>query len=127
MMTKFDAVKKQFSKAVENLSEVLSEEKSELVRDASIKRFELAFDLAWKAVKAYLETVEGTKCASPKQCFREAYRNGLIEYSDKWLDFVDMRNKTVHTYHEDLAEEIYAKLPEVLSHLKKLYDALEKK
>lgn len=123
-MTKFEAVKKQFSEAVQNLSEILGKEKNEFMRDASVKRFELAFDLAWKAVKEYLETAEGTKCASPKQCFREAYRNGLIEYSDKWLDFVDMRNKAAHIYHEALAEEIYAKLPEVLSHLEKLRDAL---
>lgn len=69
--------------------------------------------MSWKAIKAFVEE-KGITCASPLDCFREAYRQGLIEYEDIWIDMVKIRNKTAHTYNEKLAEQVYAELPETL-------------
>ena len=68
---------------------------------------------------------KGITCNSPKDCFREAYHQKLIEYDDVWMKFVDMRNETVHTYKEEIADKIYAELPEVLKLLKELLTALK--
>lgn len=117
-MSKFEAVYKEFSEAVMNLAEVLQKPKDEFMRDSAIKRFELAFDLGWKAIKAFLE-IKGVICNSPMACFKEAFRQGLISYDDAWIkELVETRNKTVHTYDEKLAEEVYAALPAILVMLK---------
>mgnify|MGYP001575611545 FL=1 len=124
-MTKSQALQQQFNDALKRFEEVLQEEKTDFIRDSAIKRFELVFDLAWKALKAFLEK-RGVKCVSPRTCFREAYHQGLIEYDEIWMKMVDERNYTAHVYKEVLAERIYKELPEALSAFKKLAEALTK-
>ena len=106
------------------LEEVLSLEKSEINRDSAIKRFEIAFDIAWKTLKTYLEEKYGIICKSPKGCIREAFIQGLIDYDDYWLKIVDLRNSTVHIYSEYMADEVYEELPKVLVYLKTLYNKM---
>ncbi|MBI4064441.1 MAG: nucleotidyltransferase substrate binding protein [Elusimicrobia bacterium] len=118
-MTKGQALGRQFSQALNRLKEALKEKKTNLNRDAAIKRFELAFDLSWKMIKALLEE-EGIPCASPLGCFKEAYRQNLIDYEEIWIEMVKTRNKTVHTYDEELAQEVYGKLPAFCEALQKL-------
>lgn len=114
-----------FEKAVGRLAEALDLPKTTIVRDSAVKRFELAFDLAWKTIKAQLETL-GISCASPKGCFEEAYRQGLIEYQNVWLEMLEHRLETVHTYNEDTAERIFSALPKVLDALRILLASLKK-
>ena len=118
-MTKLQALVKEFKDAAEGLDAVLKESKTEFIRDSAIKRFELAFDLAWKTIKASLEET-GVNCFSPLGCFKEAFRQGLIDFEDIWVEMVKTRNKTVHTYDEKLAEEVFASLPQNFEAIKKL-------
>ena len=111
--------------AINRLAEVLAIPKDDIVRDSAIQRFEFCFDLSWKTTKAFLEEKYGVKERSPKGVWREAYRQKLIDYDQFWLDLTDSRNKTVHTYKKDLAEEVYAVLPRALEHFKKLYMQLK--
>lgn len=124
-MSKFEAVTNQFERALKRLDEVLKEPKNSITRDSAIQRFEFSLDLAWKSIKAFLEEKKGIACNSPKDCFREAYHQGLIEYDDAWIKYVDMRNETVHTYKEEIADKIYSELPSVLKHLENLLGALK--
>lgn len=124
-MTKFEATLIEFENTVKNLKAALAEEKTEFIRDSAIKRFELAFDMAWKTIKAFLEE-KGVACVSPLSCFREAYRQGLLDYEDVWIEMVKTRNATAHTYKEELAEEIYVILPQVLGAFQKLLSAFKK-
>jgi len=124
-MSKLEAVTNQFERALKRLDEVLREPENSIIRDSAIQRFEFSLDLAWKSVKAFLEEKKGVTCNSPKDCFREAYRQGLIEYDDAWIKYVDMRNETVHTYKEEVAEKIYSELPTVLKHLKALLTVIK--
>lgn len=111
-MTKHQALIQEFDEAVKRFGEALQQNKNEFIRDSAIKRFELAYDLAWKAVKSFL-IEQGIECMSPMSCFKEAYRQGLLEYEEVWVEMVRVRNKTVHTYDEEIAEEVYAQLPEI--------------
>lgn len=124
-MTKFQATIKEFGEATDALDAALKKPKDEFIRDSAIKRFELAFDLSWKTIKAFLEE-KGVACASPMTCFKEAYRQGLIEYDEQWIELVKTRNKTAHTYSEPLAEEVYSGLPAALELFHKLRSALRK-
>jgi nucleotidyltransferase substrate binding protein (TIGR01987 family) len=125
-MSKLEAIIKQFKQALNRLDEVLKEPKNSIVRDFAIQRFEFSLDLAWKSAKAYLEDKKGITCSSPKDCFREAYRQGLIEYDDVWIKYVDMRNETVHTYKEEIADKIYAELPKALKDFMGLLKVISK-
>ena len=77
----------------------------------------MAFDLAWKSIKTFLEA-RGISCNSPISCFREAYREGVIGLEDVWIDMVKTRNKTAYVYNEILAEETFGELPRILEALK---------
>jgi len=125
-MSKLDALKKQFQKALSRLEEILEHEKSEIVRDASIQRFEFTFDLAWKVIKAILEEEKGVVCTSPKECFKEAYRNKMLEYDNFWLKMTDLRNKTTHFYKEETAEDVYEMIPQMVEYFRKLLILTEK-
>lgn len=126
MNSKLEAVKGQFQRALQRLEDVLRQEKNEYIRDSAIKRFEYTFDLSWKFLKEFLEKDRGVICVSPKGCFREAYRQGFLEYDDFWIEMTDMRNQTVHTYREETAEEIFNKLPAALEHFRLLLSAVQK-
>jgi nucleotidyltransferase substrate binding protein (TIGR01987 family) len=101
-------------RAIDSLAEALTMPFSVIVRDASIQRFEYTFEAAWKALKVYLDVQEGVVCNSPKQCFREALKAGLLAVGDTelCLAMTDDRNLTAHTYIEALAVSIHRKLPE---------------
>lgn len=120
-MTKLEAAIGQFENALTRLKEVLNEPKTDIVRDSAIQRFEFTLDISWKMLKALLEEKQGIICASPKECFREAYRQKVIDYDEDWIRFVDMRNETVHTYKEEIAERIYNQLPDALKHFEVLF------
>ncbi len=112
--TKLEALKNQFNKVLERLEEVLKKEKDEVNRDSAIKRFELCFDVSWKLLKACLQEEKGVYCASPKECFRQAYKTGIIDYDDRWIEMTEERNLAVHTYSQSFANMLYDKLPEYL-------------
>lgn len=125
-MTKLESLQSDFYEALNRFEEILKEPKSDIVRDSAIKRFEITFDLAWKTMKAFLEEEHNIACLSPKTCFREAFRAGLIEYNEEWLKLADDRNYTAHTYREALAEKIYQKLPQALAMFRAFGAALAK-
>jgi nucleotidyltransferase substrate binding protein (TIGR01987 family) len=99
-------------------------EKNDVVRDSAIKRFELTFELSWKAAKAFLEDYRNVRCASPQMCFRELFTHGVIVYDETWLDMAKWRNEAVHTYKEELAEDLYAKLPRTPEYFNLLLERL---
>ncbi len=125
-MTKNEAVEKQFESAVNRFEEALREKKTDFIRDSAILRFEFTFDLAWKYLKKYLHTNKNIICMSPNDCFKEAYQQGFIRYTNKWIDMAKQRNAAVHTYKEALAKALYKKLPGYLKLFKKLEVALKK-
>lgn len=125
-MTKENAIRKQFIKALFRLKEVLTLKKDAIIRDAAIQRFEFTFDLSWKLLKVILEENKGILVSSPKDTFRQAYKAALIQYDELWLEMTDMRNITSHTYNETIADKIYKKLPNYLKAFEELEKSLEK-
>jgi nucleotidyltransferase substrate binding protein (TIGR01987 family) len=100
---------KAFEKGLKKLEVILQMEENEIVRDATIQRFEFTFELAWKAFRTFLKEAHGIVCNSPKTCFREGLSVGLydVETAEELLKMVDDRNSTTHTYNENTAQEIF--------------------
>ena len=105
-----------FKKSIAKLEEVLDLEKSEVVRDSAIKRFELSFDLSWKCIQLYARR-EGVECYSPRACIKTSFQLNLIDYDTDWLKMLDDRNLTVHIYKEKYADEVYSRLPQCKPHV----------
>ncbi|OWK26961.1 MAG: hypothetical protein US76_01905 [Parcubacteria group bacterium GW2011_GWA2_38_13b] len=112
-----------YKKSLQKLEEILIFKKDEVVRDSAIKRFELCFDLCWKSIKAYAKK-EGVECQSPRSCFKTAFQLNVINHDVLWLQMIDDRNKSVHLYKEESAEEIYLHLAEYKNLFKKLLEKL---
>lgn len=124
MSNKFQAILQQFERAVGKFSDVLEQEKNEYMRDSAIQRFEFTFELAWKTLKAFLEE-QGITVYSPRDSFKGAFQVGLIDEEPTWLETIELRNLTTHTYNESTAEEIYDALPRILVLYKKLLESLK--
>jgi nucleotidyltransferase substrate binding protein (TIGR01987 family) len=121
-MASVTPIRQSAERALATLDEALAAPFSTLVRDACIQRFEYTFEICWKLLKRHLAEAEGLCCASPKACFRAAFQTGLLDESDGRLalEMTDDRNRTVHTYHEAIAQAIYERLPsyrDLLRHL----------
>ena len=44
---------------------------------------------------------------SPRGCIREGWKQGLISDAEAWLEMMEKRNLSSHTYDENVAWEIY--------------------
>ena len=95
--------------AAARLAEAVAQPESELVRDATIQRFEFTFEVVWKTLKLFLER-QGHECGGPRPTLKKAFAEGLIatpDEADLWLQMVEDRNLTSHAYDQALAERIH--------------------
>lgn len=97
-----------YCRACEKLQSALTKDISadDLYLDGVIQRFEFCFELSWKLMKAYL-SFEGIEANSPRSSIRESFKIGLITEAEEWLDMLEKRNLSSHTYDEETAREIY--------------------
>ena len=114
-----------FKKSIKRLEEVLKLKKTKITRDSAIKRFEICFDLSWKAIKNYAR-YQRVECNSPRECIKTAFQLKLIDYDENWLKIVDDRNLTVHIYREQYADQVYSRLKDHLKLFQKLYFKMKK-
>lgn len=114
-----------FNKSLEKFKEILNEEKTVANRDSAIKRFEFTEELAWKSVQKFLRN-QKIICRSPKECLQEAFKFGLVTDNPKWIELMEDRNRTVHTYDETFADEVYSRLPKYVELFEELKVSLEK-
>ena len=87
---------------------VLSKERplSKLEEQGMIQAFEYTHELAWKTMKDFLEDKGNDSLYGSKDVTRAAFKLGLIENGDIWMDMIKSRNQTSHTYNEENAVEI---------------------
>ncbi len=102
-----------FENATKRLKAALEYDPLELdiVMDAAIQRFEFTFETAWKSVKLAAKAV-GYDCKSPKGCLKLAYRMGWIKDEERWLELLEARNLTSHTYDQETAMDVYETVKE---------------
>lgn len=79
---------------------------SELEQQGMIQAFEFTHELAWNVLKDYLEEQGLTGIIGSKNATREAFKNGLLEKGDVWMEMIDSRNRSTHTYDCTTAEKI---------------------
>lgn len=99
-----------FSKAFSQLAEAveLAEHRklSKLEEQGMIQAFEFTHELAWNTLKDFLESRGAQNIYGSKDVTREAFKAGLIENGEIWMDMIRSRNLTTHTYDEATALKI---------------------
>lgn len=99
----------QIESALKQLGEVLEVEPTEIVKDATIQRFEFTYELAWHLLKK-AAFVSGIEVSSPREAFRVGAQLGLIDSVDIWFGYLDNRNSTVHIYDRSIADQVYGEI-----------------
>ena len=97
-------------------------------RDSTIQRFEFTLEIAWKSIKTFLLEEEGIDCRSPKACIREFFATAHLNETQiqTMLQMVDDRNLATHTYHEELADEIFNEIKQYIPIFILVYEELSK-
>lgn len=98
---------KQFERTFLLLKDAIEIKNPNLIEKAGIiKIFELAFELSWKTLKDYEEETEGFETPSPSKAIKRAYQTNIIADGRAWLEALNDRNLTVHTYNEATAMQV---------------------
>ena len=112
-MSRFEERKKDYKSALLRLKEAIAEEPTEIVIDGTLHRFEFTFELAWKTIKDYLEYMGiVNKIGSPRENIQLAYKQGIIDDGELWIEIMLSRNALSHLYSEDESRKIYSAIKE---------------
>jgi nucleotidyltransferase substrate binding protein (TIGR01987 family) len=96
-----------YKKALLQLTKFIDKgELNELEKQGLIQAFEYTHELAWNLLKDYLQDQGIQNITGSKDSMRSAFKVGLIEDGESWMDMIKDRNQTVHTYNEATAEAI---------------------
>ncbi|KKU80770.1 hypothetical protein A2875_04840 [Candidatus Gottesmanbacteria bacterium RIFCSPHIGHO2_01_FULL_46_14] len=93
-------------KAIARLKETLALPPTRVHKDATIKRFELCFELAWKLLQSVCR-LEGSESVGIRTIIRSAAQLEVIDDPSAWMSLLDARNETVHMYNESVADKVY--------------------
>lgn len=120
-----------FNKALGQLEEAVElaqrRDLSKLEEQGLIQAFELTHELAWNTVKDFLESRGILNLYGSKDSTRSAFKKGLLENGEIWMDMIKSRNLTSHTYNESIAARIASAIrTEYFDEFKALQTTMEK-
>lgn len=100
--------------AIQQLDEAVtlaaSRKLSLLEQQGLIQAFEFTHELAWNVMKDYAYFQGNANVAGSRDASREAFKMGLIDNGDVWMEMLKSRNQTSHTYNKMLAQQITEKI-----------------
>jgi nucleotidyltransferase substrate binding protein (TIGR01987 family) len=98
------------------------------IRESVIQRFEVTYDVLWKAIKRHMAVSLGLPDIpnSPKPIFRLAYENGILSKDIVfWLTVADARVATSHDYSSIKADTCIELIPAFLDAIQPVIRQLE--
>lgn len=105
--TKWQQRFSNYNKALSQLKKFIDKgELNELEEQGLIKAFEYTYELAWNTVKDFYQEQGETTIQGSKDAIRIAFNRGLIKNGQAWMNMVQSRIRTAHTYDEETAKEI---------------------
>lgn len=98
-----------FSAALNQLTKFIDKGAlNDLETQGLIQSFEYTYELAWNTLKDYFEFQADTSIHGSRDAFRLAFKRGLIENGETWMEMIQSRILTSHTYNEALADKVAA-------------------
>lgn len=110
----FERALERFRIVVAERDRWVAEGNGDIVLDVAVKRFEFTYEMAWKALKRFLDYL-GIDARAPRPVFKEAYAQGLLFDEQVWLDMIEMRNLSSHVYDEQEVSRILSELERYLA------------
>ncbi len=108
-MTRWVQRFENLEKSVQNLEDtrdcIKREGINKIYTMALIQAYEIVFELSWKTLKDYLE-YNGITTDTPRETIKEAFAKNIISDGQVWIEMMEARNKTSHTYKEEFATEL---------------------
>lgn len=96
-----------YSKALRQLTRFIEKgELNEFELQGLIQCFEYTYELAWNTMKDLFEFQGESGIMGSRDAIRLAFRRGLIEDGETWMEMIKGRTLTSHTYNEDVAEKV---------------------
>jgi len=99
-----------YKKALDQLESAvtLSEQRelSDLEKQGLIQAFEFTHELAWNCLKDFLEHKGQSGIYGSKDATRKAFELEIIKNGDGWMEMIQNRNRTSHTYNQKVMQEI---------------------
>lgn len=90
-----------------------------------VKSFEFVFELSWKSIQAFA-AFNGQEVNSPRSAFKVAFQLQYVADPQIWIDILEDRNRTVHTYDENFAREMCLRIQDrYLPEFEKLFENLK--
>lgn len=83
---------------------------SDLEMEGLIQRFEYTHELAWKLMKDYLNFQGIKEIGGSRDAVRGANQIQLIDKAEVWMEMIEGRNVTSHTYDEEVVEHIFIRI-----------------
>jgi len=122
---------KHFEQAYAQLEKAVALSKkrplSELEEQGIIQAFEYTHELAWNVLKDFLEEQGVRDLYGSKDSSREAFKRGLIANGGAWMDMIQSRNLTYHTYNRDVAQKIVRAICEIYyAEFRRLFDKFKR-
>ena len=77
-----------------------------LEQQGLIKAFEFTQELGWNLMKDYFEYQGNPNLTGSRDAIREAFKRGLIQDGDGWMETIRGRNLSAHTYDEVRANRL---------------------
>jgi len=109
-------------------SDVFERFRKNLITDqdkaGAVQAFEFSYELSWKMMKRVLES-RGLPVGSPKDTFRKAVHENLIDDPETWFEFLKKRNLSSHIYDEEELESVLAIFDDFSFELNKLIERLK--
>jgi nucleotidyltransferase substrate binding protein (TIGR01987 family) len=79
---------------------------SDLERQGLIQAFEFTHELALNLMKDWFDYQGNFQISGSRDATREAFRMGLIQDGEAWMEMIGSRNQSSHTYNLETAAEI---------------------
>ena len=84
----------------------------ELAKMALVQCFEFSLELSWKTLKDYLENAGYPIIQTPKETIRLAFQANIISDGQNWMEALEKRNRTSHTYNLEVLNDTVAFIDE---------------
>lgn len=118
---------KNYQSALNQLKEAVelhqTRELSLIEKQGMIQAFEFTHELAWKVIKDYLEYQSALNIRGSRDAVKEAFKIDLVDNGQTWINMIETRNITTHTYDKIIVENtVISIVEEYYSEFVKLKD-----
>lgn len=103
-----------FEKAYFQMQRFMAKETlNEFELQGLIQCFEYTYELAWNVMKDFLFYQGITGISGSRDAFRQAFNKELIKQGNDWMQMVDDRIITVHSYNEETTKLIESRIKQI--------------